>query len=390
MRCRHLPRHRRPETAGQGSGCRRRSTTDRSLRQIAPAGARGRGQAGGPHRDRRRRAGTDEDDRWRHCCRFVPIPTSPSKNTATTKSRPRIPGMLLKLARGGPAFHHQLDRRQQSRCLQGGDPTATIGIRGTDHEPVFIPEPKPGETPVGQPGTYDKVNSGRDDDPQPGSAISTSSPGRSVSLPMTRAFAPASRQAFRSSSAARPEGRTRAARGPKEIGDNKLLARPCYDRRSTRPTSGRSAQRHLEDGAHARRPSSSLPRRCRRRRSSMPRNNAPAASGDDDLAARDHDGAAAGNHAAADYHDNPANDDADRPDDDRCARPDDPAAANAQPDADAETDRSDSSEVAPGRRPCHETRKPDHPDRRDRRTARRSAGFAQSGEAAQVIFTNDN
>lgn len=40
-------------------------------------------------------------------------------------------------------------------------PTATIGIRGTDHEPMFIPVPAPGEIPVGPPGTYDKVNSGR-------------------------------------------------------------------------------------------------------------------------------------------------------------------------------------------------------------------------------------
>ena len=38
--------------------------------------------------------------------------------------------------------------------------TATIGIRGTDHEPLFIPERKPGEQGIGIPGTYDKVNSG--------------------------------------------------------------------------------------------------------------------------------------------------------------------------------------------------------------------------------------
>lgn len=39
-------------------------------------------------------------------------------------------------------------------------PLATIGIRGTDHEPFHIPPPEAGETPVGKPGTYDKVNSG--------------------------------------------------------------------------------------------------------------------------------------------------------------------------------------------------------------------------------------
>lgn len=39
-------------------------------------------------------------------------------------------------------------------------PTATIGIRGTDHEPTFIPNPAPGQVAIAEPGTYDKVNSG--------------------------------------------------------------------------------------------------------------------------------------------------------------------------------------------------------------------------------------
>ncbi len=39
-------------------------------------------------------------------------------------------------------------------------PNATIGIRGTDHEPLFIPAPGPGEVPIGTPGTYNKVNVG--------------------------------------------------------------------------------------------------------------------------------------------------------------------------------------------------------------------------------------
>jgi hypothetical protein len=39
-------------------------------------------------------------------------------------------------------------------------PTATIGIKGTDHEPMFIPNPAPGQVAQGVPGTYDKVNSG--------------------------------------------------------------------------------------------------------------------------------------------------------------------------------------------------------------------------------------
>ena len=39
-------------------------------------------------------------------------------------------------------------------------PTATIGIRGTDHEATFIPNPLPGQVAIAEPGTYDKVNSG--------------------------------------------------------------------------------------------------------------------------------------------------------------------------------------------------------------------------------------
>lgn len=39
-------------------------------------------------------------------------------------------------------------------------PTATIGIRGTDHEPAYFPTPAPGEKPEHPPGTYDKVNAG--------------------------------------------------------------------------------------------------------------------------------------------------------------------------------------------------------------------------------------
>jgi len=35
-------------------------------------------------------------------------------------------------------------------------PTATIGVRGTDHEPFYIPE----GSPLGEPGTYDRVHEG--------------------------------------------------------------------------------------------------------------------------------------------------------------------------------------------------------------------------------------
>jgi hypothetical protein len=80
------------------------------------------------------------------------------------------------------AYRHQGDKRDKSsfsllkgsfrsitgwigkynrRNYQVSTPSATIGIRGTDHEPMFIPEPGRGERPIGEPGTYDKVNSGR-------------------------------------------------------------------------------------------------------------------------------------------------------------------------------------------------------------------------------------
>lgn len=39
-------------------------------------------------------------------------------------------------------------------------PTAIIGIRGTDHEPMYIPSVASGQAAAGEPGTYDKVNSG--------------------------------------------------------------------------------------------------------------------------------------------------------------------------------------------------------------------------------------
>ena len=38
--------------------------------------------------------------------------------------------------------------------------TATIGIRGTDHEPMVILPPAPGKAAIAPPGTYDKVNVG--------------------------------------------------------------------------------------------------------------------------------------------------------------------------------------------------------------------------------------
>lgn len=39
-------------------------------------------------------------------------------------------------------------------------PSATIGVRGTDHEPSVILPAEPGQTAAAEPGTYDKVNQG--------------------------------------------------------------------------------------------------------------------------------------------------------------------------------------------------------------------------------------
>ncbi|MEO5862126.1 MAG: FecR family protein [Burkholderiales bacterium] len=48
-------------------------------------------------------------------------------------------------------------RNKQNYLIQ--TPTASIGVRGTDHEPAFIPKNEDGY-PGAKPGTYDKVNAG--------------------------------------------------------------------------------------------------------------------------------------------------------------------------------------------------------------------------------------
>jgi len=52
-----------------------------------------------------------------------------------------------------------IGRRNKSNYLVN-TPTAKIGIRGTDHEPYYVPSPAPGETLPAPPGTYNKVNVG--------------------------------------------------------------------------------------------------------------------------------------------------------------------------------------------------------------------------------------
>ena len=67
---------------------------------------------------------------------------------------------VIGLVRGGfRAITGVIGRRDKSTYVVN-TPTATIGIRGTDHEPLYIPAPGAGETAAGPPGTYNKVNVG--------------------------------------------------------------------------------------------------------------------------------------------------------------------------------------------------------------------------------------
>lgn len=61
-------------------------------------------------------------------------------------------------------------------------PGATLGIRGTDHEPTFIPDPLPGQASAIEPGTYDKVNSG--------AVVLSNEKGAVVILPNQAGFVP--------------------------------------------------------------------------------------------------------------------------------------------------------------------------------------------------------
>jgi len=67
---------------------------------------------------------------------------------------------VLSLVKGGfRAITGVIGRTNKSQYIVNTT-TATIGIRGTDHEPFFIPAPAAGETPSAEPGTYNKVNIG--------------------------------------------------------------------------------------------------------------------------------------------------------------------------------------------------------------------------------------
>ena len=68
---------------------------------------------------------------------------------------------LLDLVRGGFRSVTGAIARINRPGYRVTTPTSTIGIRGTDHEPMVILPPPPGQAALGAPGSYDKVNEGR-------------------------------------------------------------------------------------------------------------------------------------------------------------------------------------------------------------------------------------
>ncbi len=72
----------------------------------------------------------------------------------------RESSMFLSLLKGGFRSVTGLIGRLNRDGYRVTTPSATIGIRGTDHEPVVVPVPPPGVTPQVPPGTYDRVYSG--------------------------------------------------------------------------------------------------------------------------------------------------------------------------------------------------------------------------------------
>ncbi len=67
---------------------------------------------------------------------------------------------LVSLVRGGFRSITGLIGKTNPDAYQIRTTTATVGIRGTDHEPMVIPEGVPGMAALGPPGFYDKVNDG--------------------------------------------------------------------------------------------------------------------------------------------------------------------------------------------------------------------------------------
>lgn len=72
----------------------------------------------------------------------------------------RDSSMFISLLKGGFRSVTGLIGRLNRDGYRVTTPSATIGIRGTDHEPVVVPPPPPGVVPQVPPGTYDRVYSG--------------------------------------------------------------------------------------------------------------------------------------------------------------------------------------------------------------------------------------
>jgi hypothetical protein len=73
---------------------------------------------------------------------------------------PANSNFLVSLVRGGFRSITGLIGRTNPNAYQIRAGTATVGIRGTDHEPMVIPEGLPAAAALGAPGLYDKVNEG--------------------------------------------------------------------------------------------------------------------------------------------------------------------------------------------------------------------------------------
>lgn len=67
---------------------------------------------------------------------------------------------LMSLVRGGFRSITGMIGRTNPDAYKINTPTATMGIRGTDHEPMVVLPPAPGVTMQTPPGLYDKVNDG--------------------------------------------------------------------------------------------------------------------------------------------------------------------------------------------------------------------------------------
>ncbi len=78
----------------------------------------------------------------------------PDKNKKNGKS-------IFSLLKGGFRAITGIIGKTDSTSYKVKTPVATIGIRGTDHEPMYIPKPYKGTIARYKPGLYEKVNSGK-------------------------------------------------------------------------------------------------------------------------------------------------------------------------------------------------------------------------------------